>query len=120
VIEPYEPPPSAATVTNTILEPIHEYYPSAMIVVVEKIPLIPKPKKRETLASVSSLPRKRTRSERFAAKSIQARTVISNTSNYSPIEPTSTQSPPIVATVIPSPTITTGELSQKLILQTRS
>jgi hypothetical protein len=119
VIEPHEPQPSAATVTNTIPEPSHESQPSTATTVVEELPPTPKPKKRETLASVSTLPRKRTRSERFAATVVQAPTVISSTSTSSPIEPTSTQSPPIAATVVPAPTVTTSELSQKLTRQTR-
>jgi uncharacterized membrane protein YcgQ (UPF0703/DUF1980 family) len=98
VIDPHKPPPSSATITNTI----------------------PKPKKRVTLASVSTLPRKRTRLERFSATVIQAPTIISSTLTSSLVEPTSTQSTPIAATTVPAPTITTSELSQKITCQTRS
>jgi hypothetical protein len=86
MIEPHKPPPSVATITKTI----------------------PKPKKRATLASVSTLPRKRTRLERFAAIVVQSPTVISSTSTSSPVELASTQSTPIAATIIPSLTITTS------------
>jgi uncharacterized membrane protein len=89
VIEPHEPLPLAATVTNTIPEQSYESHPSVATTVVEELPPTPKPNKRETLSSVSNLLRKRTRSERFGA------------------------------IVVLAPIVTTSELSQKLTRQTR-
>jgi hypothetical protein len=107
-------------VDNAIPGPNHEPHPSVATVVVEELPPTPKAQKRKLPASVFAFPRKRTRSTRSPATAVTAPAVIARTSTSSPVEPATTQNPPIAATVFEAPTITASELSQKIQHQTRS
>jgi hypothetical protein len=98
-------------VDNAILGPSHEPQPLAITTVVEELTPTPKAKKRKYLATVSTLPKKRTRSERSTATTFQAPTINSSTSNSSLVEPATTQNPPNVATIVQAPTVTANELS---------
>jgi hypothetical protein len=89
-------------VDNAIPGPSHEPQRSAATVVVEELPPTPKSKKRKTLASVFTLPRKRTRSARSTATAVTAFAVTANTSTSSPVEPEAPQNPLVAATECPN------------------
>jgi hypothetical protein len=88
-------------------------------IVVEELPPTPKSKKKKTLASVFTLPRKRTRSASSIATIVIAPAVTTSMSTTSSVEPTITQKPPISAIDIQAPTVTASELAQKRKRQTR-
>jgi hypothetical protein len=101
VIEPHEPQSLAATEVVTELAPT------------------PKAKKRETLTPISTLPRKRTRSEKLIATEVQAPIVTDSMTTTSTVEPTITQNPSIAATVVQTPTVNATELPQKIKRRSR-
>jgi hypothetical protein len=101
VIEPHEPQSLATT------EVVTEFTPT------------PKVKKRETITPISTLPRKRTRSEKSIATEFQAPIVTDSTTTTSTIEPTITHNPSIVATVVQTPTVNAIELPQKTKCRSR-